>query len=350
MKNPLRPKWFLPLTLGLGAVGALLRLWQLTKGYDHKLLLLHEHPSNILLFILSGLTLAALFFCVRSIPKDASYRGLFPPSALSAIGSWVAGLGIGYTVFSNLDATGMLSNLCTVFGIAAALGLLIVGYCRLRGIRPNPLLHTLLTVYLTLQLVRSYQGWNSETQISMLFPPVMAMVFLMLSSYRLTELDALAGDLRAFVFFRYGALFFSWVCFWEESSVFFATMALWCTLSSCDLSYLDCKNPMNLPDNVRYCLDTLEGAGFDAFVVGGCVRDSLLGLEPQDYDMCTNASPQQIRKAFPKFQLVRSGEKHGTIGVVLDGTVYEITTFRTEGRLLRQPASGLGAVCEGCAL
>ena len=88
---------------------------------------------------------------------------------------------------------------------------------------------------------------------------------------------------------------------------------------------------MRLPEPVLRCIRMLADAGFPAYAVGGCVRDSLLGLTPHDYDLCTCAKPEQIAGVFREFTLVRSGEKHGTIGVVMDGEVYEITTFRTEG-------------------
>lgn len=88
---------------------------------------------------------------------------------------------------------------------------------------------------------------------------------------------------------------------------------------------------MLLPNEVLHCIQALNSRGFDAYAVGGCVRDSLLGLTPHDFDLCTSASPEQIRQVFSHHRLVRSGEKHGTIGVVLGEQVYEITTFRTEG-------------------
>ena len=88
---------------------------------------------------------------------------------------------------------------------------------------------------------------------------------------------------------------------------------------------------MYLPPNVHLCIETLEQAGFSCYAVGGCVRDALLGLTPHDYDLCTAAKPETIAQIFSQYDLVRSGEKHGTIGVVLDGEVYEITTYRTEG-------------------
>ena len=88
---------------------------------------------------------------------------------------------------------------------------------------------------------------------------------------------------------------------------------------------------MYLPPQVHLCITALENAGFAAYAVGGCVRDTLLGLVPHDYDLCTAATPADICRVFAAYPLVKAGEKHGTIGVVLDGAVYEITTFRTEG-------------------
>lgn len=88
---------------------------------------------------------------------------------------------------------------------------------------------------------------------------------------------------------------------------------------------------MVLPQAVQYCIQSLEAAGFQGFAVGGCVRDSLLGLTPADYDLCTDAKPEDLCKIFSSHQLLHHGQKHGTVGVVLDGQVYEITTFRKEG-------------------
>ena len=88
---------------------------------------------------------------------------------------------------------------------------------------------------------------------------------------------------------------------------------------------------MKLPGYVVECLDALENAGFAAYAVGGCVRDAVLGLEPQDYDLCTAALPEQIREVFQDQDLVLAGLKHGTVGVITDSGVVEITTFRTEG-------------------
>ncbi len=88
---------------------------------------------------------------------------------------------------------------------------------------------------------------------------------------------------------------------------------------------------MTLPESILRYMERLEKQGFSCYAVGGCVRDSLLGLIPQDYDLCTDALPEQIQAVFADHTLVLAGQKHGTVGVVSDGKVVEITTFRTEG-------------------
>lgn len=88
---------------------------------------------------------------------------------------------------------------------------------------------------------------------------------------------------------------------------------------------------MYLPEAVNTCIQILEDAGAACYAVGGCVRDACLGLTPQDYDLCTSATPETVRRLFADYPLVLAGEKHGTVGVVTEQGVVEITTFRTEG-------------------
>lgn len=85
-------------------------------------------------------------------------------------------------------------------------------------------------------------------------------------------------------------------------------------------------------------LKTLEEAGFEAFLVGGCVRDRLLGLRPADYDITTNALPSEVRQIFPR--TIPTGLQHGTITVIQDNVVLEVTTYRTEGQYIdhRRPS------------
>ena len=86
-----------------------------------------------------------------------------------------------------------------------------------------------------------------------------------------------------------------------------------------------------LPKNVKIIIDNLNKNNFEAFIVGGCVRDSIIGLTPHDWDICTNAKPDEIKKCFEGFNTFDSGIKHGTISIVLDGEVFEVTTYRIDG-------------------
>ena len=88
---------------------------------------------------------------------------------------------------------------------------------------------------------------------------------------------------------------------------------------------------MYIPESVLELMDRLENAGFECHCVGGCVRDHLMGIAPHDYDCCTAATPEEMQEIFRDRQLVLAGVKHGTVGVVTEGGVVEITTFRTEG-------------------
>ena len=88
---------------------------------------------------------------------------------------------------------------------------------------------------------------------------------------------------------------------------------------------------ISIPENVNSLLIKLNNCGFEAFAVGGCVRDSLLGIEPNDWDITTSAKPSEIKSVFSDYQLIEVGEKHGTIAVVINYKPYEITTYRLDG-------------------
>lgn len=88
---------------------------------------------------------------------------------------------------------------------------------------------------------------------------------------------------------------------------------------------------INLPSTVCWILDKLNSNGFEGYIVGGCVRDSLMGFIPHDWDICTSALPQQIMDLFSDCKIVPTGLKHGTITVVIDSIPFEITTFRKDG-------------------
>ena len=88
---------------------------------------------------------------------------------------------------------------------------------------------------------------------------------------------------------------------------------------------------IKLDPGAALLLDALHGAGHAAYAVGGCVRDSLLGLAPHDWDLCTSARPEQVMALFGEEKCIPTGLQHGTVTVKHGGRLYETTTFRTEG-------------------
>lgn len=98
---------------------------------------------------------------------------------------------------------------------------------------------------------------------------------------------------------------------------------------------------MNLPDDVLFIIDTMNSHGYSAHVVGGSVRDYLIGRELGDFDITTNALPEETKRVFSEYRTVDTGIKHGTVTLVLNGTPYEITTYRVDGDYLdnRHPES-----------
>ena len=88
---------------------------------------------------------------------------------------------------------------------------------------------------------------------------------------------------------------------------------------------------MILPPAVALALSRLESCGFEAYVVGGAVRDAMLGRALHDYDITTSASPEEIKTVFADFHTILTGEKHGTVTVVIEGMPLEITTYRVDG-------------------
>ncbi len=86
---------------------------------------------------------------------------------------------------------------------------------------------------------------------------------------------------------------------------------------------------IRLPENVNHIIEALEEAGFEAYAVGGCVRDSLLGREPDDWDITTSAKPEEIKSLFER--TVDTGIEHGTVTVLIGKEGYEVTTYRIDG-------------------
>lgn len=96
---------------------------------------------------------------------------------------------------------------------------------------------------------------------------------------------------------------------------------------------------MNIPKDVRFIIDKLEEAGYEAFAVGGCVRDTILNRSPEDWDITTSARPEQVKELFKR--TIDTGIRHGTVTVMLARKGYEVTTYRVDGEYVdsRHPES-----------
>ena len=319
------------ITIGAGLVGFGLRLWLQLTGIDFLGLYVDGHPATVLLFLLTALTLPVLVLCALPLNTGLPYRKLFAPSLPNLIGCIIAALGILTADLAELlQRTDIVSIVSFILGIPAAVALFFSGFCRLRRKRAAFLWQCVIVAYFTLHLLSQYRSWSSEPQLMEFIFPLLASVFLMLSSYHRAVLEVAQNSRRWFIFSNQAALFFCFVSVIGEGGFFYLPMGIWAATELCSLKQPK-KPGMVLPQPVYSCIRTLEKAGCKAYCVGGCVRDALLGLTPHDYDLCTDATPEQIAQLFSDYRLVRSGEKHGTIGVVIDGNVYEITTFRTEG-------------------
>ena len=86
---------------------------------------------------------------------------------------------------------------------------------------------------------------------------------------------------------------------------------------------------IEIPPAVDRIINKLEENGFEAYAVGGCVRDTLLGREPEDWDITTSAKPQEVKRIFPR--TIDTGIQHGTVTVMIDHKGYEVTTYRIDG-------------------
>jgi tRNA nucleotidyltransferase (CCA-adding enzyme) len=88
---------------------------------------------------------------------------------------------------------------------------------------------------------------------------------------------------------------------------------------------------INIPKEVESVLNILHSKGFEAYIVGGCVRDSILGLSPSDWDVTTSAKPEEISRCFHGYRIIETGVRHGTVTVIIDKRQIEITTYRIDG-------------------
>lgn len=96
---------------------------------------------------------------------------------------------------------------------------------------------------------------------------------------------------------------------------------------------------IEINNETKIVFDSLEGAGYECFMVGGCVRDYLRGVPPHDIDFATSATPEQIKECFAGYHIIETGIKHGTVTVIIRHIPFEISTYKTDTFRLGEPAA-----------
>ncbi len=311
-------KFFPALTLILGIVGATLRL-VLFSSLDERGLIPVGLPAETLLNLLSLALLSGLTaLCL--LRKNRDFRFLLPvpvqaPGCLAAAGCYLVAF------FTANEAVVLFS----VFRIAAALCFLLLAFYRLKAKKPPLLLFAIISLCLMALCFGQYRTWGNNTQLQSYLFPALSALFTALYSLDFGHMETPDRCCKRTLFLNQAALYCSLVCCFSENWFFYLTTSLWLLSGLFTMPYA-----MTLPGDVKKCITTLEKEGYTAYAVGGCVRDAFMGLRPHDYDLCTSATPEEICQVFHKYKLIRNGEQHGTIGVVMGGAVYEITTYRTE--------------------
>lgn len=309
---------FLPIyTVAAGLICGLLRQ-SMFQTADEKGLISLSQPGMLPLFLLSGIALILLgLYAFFGSKKDFRFCLPFP---VQDVGCLAAAVGHFSWFLDSVETIALFHYLKLV---AAILFLVMAVYRRLS--RKAPLIiPALLSLCMMILCFSQYRQWGQHTQaIEYLFPALSAL-FVALYSLEYCNMELPERNCKKAFILNQAALFATLACISPEPYGIF--LSIWLISGLFTSTY-----QMVLPEDVRQCMDDLQKKGYKVHAVGGCVRDSLLGLTPHDYDLCTNATPEQICQVFSNHRLIRNGEKHGTIGVVKGHKVYEITTYRTEG-------------------
>ena len=239
MKRFLKMKYLPFAVLGSSIITYLLRtlLWASGIAGDDGLLPVGSWP-DVLSWIMVGLTLAFLGFCVRFLRGNNKYTGNFSASIPAALGMVLAAASICVTALVELiagaDAVGTASSL---FGILSTFAMIALAYGRYKGFRPNMLLHGIVCVFLMLYLVSHYRLWSSAPQLQSYAFELLAIVFVMLACYQRAAFDAGKGNRQSYTFFTLAALYFCIAALPGcDNPVFFLGAATWMFFTPCKLT------------------------------------------------------------------------------------------------------------------
>ena len=225
MRNTSTPVFLPWFTILTGIVGFSLRFWLLSSA-DSRGLLPQNHIAGILSFLLLAVTLAGIFLLSGKTVYSSSYQALFPKSVPAAAGIAAGAIALGYSAFTQ-SSIGFLRTLIPVFGLISALCLLILAYCRQKGLRPNSIFSCIAAFYLIFRTLNTCRQWGTEPQLHLFFFQLLASLMLTVACYYRAELDAKAHYPRHYTFFSQAALFCCCLCVPGENGFFYLLCAIW---------------------------------------------------------------------------------------------------------------------------
>lgn len=215
--------WF---TVIEGIAGFVVQCW-LFAAVDSNGLLPQNHAAGIASFALLALTLVICWFGSRD-EQDICPDKLFFSSAIAAIGIGLSAVGIAFSALT-AGGTGILQILAFGSGILAAAALGYIAVCRARKFHADAMLHCIITLHLILRTMTSCSSWSAEPQFQLYFFPLLACVFLMITSYYRAALALGVEHSKKYVFFSQAALFCCLLCCRGEDWMFYLSGALWLT-------------------------------------------------------------------------------------------------------------------------
>ena len=315
--------------LGAGTLGFALHLWANKVCLDPNGLWLQDSPLAICLFCLAGISaLAILFFALQA--KGRLCR-LVQDTFLGALGSFAAAFGFLFLALSLSSSGKALEDAAKWLVCLSAGTMAINGSLQALGKKGSFLCSLPVVIAFMVYPLSRHGAWSMQTQFLDYGFTLTALISLLLFSYAYIHLTTAPMGVRWVRFSGLLACVLCMIAAARELPAFFLPMAVWASSTLVGVQAYKAPEPMELPEHVTVCLERLEKENTPGYLVGGCVRDHLLGIIPHDYDLCTAATPEKLKEIFADYPLVLSGEKHGTVGVVFGKEVLEITTFRTEG-------------------
>lgn len=239
MKSPTVFRHLPRYVLAAGVVGLALRIW-LLSGTDSKGFVVSNPVATALLWVVAIAVPAALFILTRELTEAKKYAFNFPPSPVAAIGTGLAALSIGiHSIVSLVGSQGAIDVVSCLLGIVSAAALGYAGWCRLKGHRPNFLLHCAVILYLMLRLICQYRHWSADPQVVDYCFSILATVCLMLAAYHRAAFDMGSGDRRSYAFFCLTCGFYCCMSLigWEDI-LYYLGIAAWMFTDLCNLAPL----------------------------------------------------------------------------------------------------------------